>query len=354
MPPPIPRPCRAFTLIELLVVIAIIAVLIGLLLPAVQKVREASNRTKCANHLKQLGLACHTFLSDRGFFPSGSTRDGAGYNYFGGFDNWTVQTLPYMEQGDYFKVLTALAHPAGNAAAYNAAVRPLPYLRCPSDTFENEFSRFYTNYACCLGPQCKRDGECGTGEGAFFQSYCDRPDWGYTRSARNAYRNVDSTFYTLADMRGIFNRAGFAVGVEHVPDGLSGTILLGEGLPETATERFNTLRYGGWAGPYCMAGGLTTLPFINWITDGRDARYCRNAAPPGYLNLSPGWSASPPIDVNKSIYNSNTNSGFKSKHPGGCNFALGDASVRFIQQNIEHRTYQLLGCRHDGQSASDE
>src|SRR5215469_7251820 len=133
---------RGFTLIELLVVIALIGVLIGLLLPAVQKVREAANRVQCQNNLKQLGLALHNHEATRNAFPPGYVSQPENpamgpvdpqFNDAGPGWGWLTYLLPYVEQGNLYRSLSLNLpcwHPA-NAARVRT---PVPLFRCPSDS----------------------------------------------------------------------------------------------------------------------------------------------------------------------------------------------------------------------------
>ena len=163
-----PRRRSAFTLIELLVVIAIIAILIGLLLPAVQKVREAAARSKCANNLKQLTTAMHAYHSANGQFPLGQYNDfysNTPVTWIRGC--WVHQLLPYIEQNNLFTVFDT----ANNATSW-ALLAPnkdvlVPPLVCPSDPNSpktqthdtnnvwslniQQMQGLHTNYVACSG-----------------------------------------------------------------------------------------------------------------------------------------------------------------------------------------------------------
>jgi prepilin-type N-terminal cleavage/methylation domain-containing protein/prepilin-type processing-associated H-X9-DG protein len=322
---------HGFTLIELLVVIAIIAVLIGLLLSAVQKVREAANRAKCANNLKQLALACHNYHDVYGYLPPGGTHNPPGdsrYNQGG----WNVYVLPFMEQENLFRQIPNLGVPFQNAIpeAFAAGIIPpkLPYLRCPSDGSDLDLP--LTNYAGSQGPQCWR-GDCGADNDP-HQRYCngtsddpprplDPPTYsGYAASA-NLGRTQDAS-----QVRGMFGTWGPRINFASASDdGLSNTLLLGEFLPSQNRTRH---RYWGVAGP---GRALSTIIPINYrATDYFEADGC-TAAPLRYYA------------------NANVADGFRSRHPGGVNFAMADGSVRFVSQTIDHQTFQYLGCRDDGQ-----
>jgi len=344
-----------FTLIELLVVIAIIAILIGLLLPAVQKIREAAARMKCSNNLKQLGLAIHNYEGVYKRLPPGGLQGSQYVNppnttlanppypepYLNGDwgsdrGTWLVHLLPYVEQGPLFKLVPALdgtvINPLGvarnNAAFANAKV---PIFRCPSDPWQLNDPR-WTNYVMSMGPQCLPGG-CGYDP---FLKYCDPNGtsyapglpggaavWGYTWSPDHGNTTNNS------DLRGAGNRVGAIVNFAAFTDGLSTTIMAGETLPSSHDHQTNV----GWSHFNGGGTGAGTIIPINYRSD---EDYQGNCSPPEHnrRNWDVSW-------------------GFKSQHSGGCNFVFGDGHVSFISEKIDHQQYQWLGCRNDNRSAAD-
>jgi prepilin-type N-terminal cleavage/methylation domain-containing protein/prepilin-type processing-associated H-X9-DG protein len=321
-------PQGAFTLIELLVVIGIIGILIGLLLPAVQKVRESASRTQCVNNLKQFSLACTNYHNDHDLYPPGALclpneNNWSNNDWNSNKGTWLVYTLPYVEQNNLFQQIPNLQIPYFDSigAAERAGVLPrnFPLLRCLSDGWD--VTGPYSNYAGSMGPQCLDD-KCGVNP---FRVYCNMPAWGYTASSDDS-----STSFTL-DARGAFARGGARIGMPELSDGLSNTLFIGESLPATINHMRDTNWYTRY-GTQCLS---TIIP-INYPISTTDQSWCGSAS----------------AGAAHSMTNNNVSWGFRSNHPGGVNFAFADGSVHFISQSIDHKLYQLLGCRNDGQPAS--
>jgi prepilin-type N-terminal cleavage/methylation domain-containing protein/prepilin-type processing-associated H-X9-DG protein len=343
------RKRRAFTLIELLVVIAIIGILIALLLPAVQKVREAASRTQCTNNLKQLALAVLNFENLNQVFPRGNFPGSpATANCFSTGDcgtSWMFMCLPFMEQENLFLAVRKAGSPAQAASAGTLPAKH-SLTRCPSDYYDLS-NGLYCNYVGSSGPQCNNPpGGCP----APFQLYCNGqvgtgannvspplnpPTYpGYTSSATWGDTAITS------DLRGMFCRGGARVRRADVSDGTSNTLLLGEILPEFSEfQRYNNNPWG-WVGGNSISQGQTIQP-INYPIDPMPD----TAAYTSSCGACPGSPAN-------CLWNWHVTWGFKSHHTGGANFAFVDGSIHFLSENIDNKVYQYLGCRNDGQPAS--
>ncbi len=324
------RGSRGFTLIELLVVIAIIAILIGLLLPAVQKVREAAARMSCQNNLKQFGLAQHSFNDVNGHLPRGGMmgrgvagppiESWGGENWGDDRGTWIVYSLPYMEQDALFRIVPNIettVNGAGIMRSNAAAMAARPkFLRCPSDDYN--LNESHSNYAGSLGPQCVTGG-CGAD---INQALCNQPALGIPASPDHG-NDVNSS-----GIRGLYNRVGCKISLIGIKDGLSNTIMIGEVLPRFHDHMFN----GSWMH---FNGGYSHVSTIVPINQGL-SQFTRNGS----------CTSTIPFDAR----NWNTSWGFKSQHSGGANFVFADGSVKFLSQTINMTAYLLLGGRNDGQA----
>ena len=337
---------RGFTLIELLVVIAIIAVLVGLLLPAVQKVREAAARMQCSNNLKQLGLACHNYVDVYQVLPCQGQSDQASFNQGGGYGGSRsidkgsifVKLLPFFEQANLYSGINfnvvynkpPAPYDVGSQVVGGMPVRAyaLKMLLCPSDNYIPTTAGFNgSNYAPSMGAQSMYSfGACPAYENSTLP--------GAATYAQAPY-GEDSTGGKIS---GPFSYLNWAARFADITDGLSNTILLGEIRPFCGSWEWANFP-ADWADstPYYY---VTTVP-INFPTCPGEGLGNNNSSNEGSPNNQPTNCNS-----NDSF---NTSQGFKSRHTGGANFVFCDGSVHFIADSIALPTLWQLGDRHDGQ-----
>ena len=277
---------KAFTLIELLVVIAIIAILVSLLLPAVQQAREAARRTQCKNNLKQLGLAFHNYHDIANAFPPGWVDQGPDADPAW---SWTAMVLPGLEQANLFAQLEVGTSPP--VETLNDPVRvalmrqPMTAFRCPSDT----------------GPEVNSDGNRQVGVNSRDAT---NANLALTNYLGNAGSNRLERFEPDAD--GLFTQNS-NVRIRDITDGTSNTLGVGE-------RSWNLSNFALRAGVLYM----------------NDTSFANQTEFGAVYSLGSGQS---PINCTNDAI---CRRGFSSNHVGGAQFLLLDGSVRFVSENIDH------------------
>jgi prepilin-type N-terminal cleavage/methylation domain-containing protein/prepilin-type processing-associated H-X9-DG protein len=345
------RPRRAFTLIELLVVLGIIAVLIGLLLPAVQRVREAAARLQCLNNLKQLGLALHNHHDALGSFPPGlvTAQDNIADSEADGF----TSLLPYLEQDNVFRIYH-FEEPWWDKSNYDAVGSPVKVFYCPAnrDGGAIDLGPVAAEWATPLPPRAA----------AIDYAFCH---------GANGALHRDWTRQPL-EVRGVFSVRPPGVNppglrIEEITDGTGATLALGDaaggnprylardpahpdrpaldlltGRPVPLDQSWGAAGVGDSSHPFYGSVFAVTAQY-GLPPDPRDEPMNRPLAAPTV------WGDDPRGD---NARGKDLVSGFRSLHPGGCNFLFCDGSAHFLRETIRPEVYRALSTYAGGEVVS--
>jgi prepilin-type N-terminal cleavage/methylation domain-containing protein/prepilin-type processing-associated H-X9-DG protein len=313
-----------FTLIELLVVIAVIAVLIGLLLPAVQAAREAARRTQCVNNLRQIGIAIHNYESSYGCFPIGYiSSPGVGFRDpqtgdWGPGWGWLAVILPNVEQGPLYSAINCNL-PCWDLANTTCVRVSLQVYLCPTAN----------NPDTTVGVT---DADQNLWQGAIFgrANYVHNVGTNDVWSAP-ATLNYDDPVLGATGVMYRNSRIRFAA----VTDGLSNTVAAGERSPNLADAV--------WPGVVPGAAHYSYGQFANDDWDGAGSYVASNSGPSIYEPPAIIHPPNSPVGDTDEMY---------SLHPGGANVLLCDGSVRFVKQSISLRSWAALSSRSGGEVVS--
>lgn len=315
------RRSTGFTLIELLVVIAIIAILIGLLLPAVQKVREAAARMSCANNLKQIGLATHNMNDAYGSLPPAVVPNCQANQY--PLENfwWTMKTpspyrgknftifqhlLPFIEQGNAHNALNPDLHNAGTSSTdpFTYTVAPKTYI-CPSDPSNQNGKAAGSSF---LAQTNGTVGSYGANYNVFGDGINSETTW--NPNGVKGYTKIPSS----------------------TPDGLSNTVFY--------TEMFATCRLSPTSGTVATSTWYHSNSWLRPIV-------CTNAAYKEPWEIT-SYSACLKFQVQPVWNNGCDSARAQSGHSGGMNVCLGDGSVRFVSASVSAATWANVCNPADG------